>query len=145
MSEHATPTAQDNTTLELATEIISAYVSHNVVPVADLPNLISNVFGALTNAGTKKTEMVATEVEQKPAVSIRKSVNDDAITCLECGNNFKSLKRHLMTHHGQTPEEYRNKWKLAADYPMVAPAYANKRSELAKSSGLGQNRRKKAA
>jgi len=80
--------------------------------------------------------------KQKPAVSVRKSVQDDQITCLECGGSFKSLKRHLMTHHGLSPEEYREKWDLAADYPMVAPAYAEARSRLAKEMGLGQRRKR---
>lgn len=80
--------------------------------------------------------------KQKPAISVRKSVQDDQITCLECGGSFKSLKRHLMTHHSLSPEEYREKWDLAVDYPMVAPAYAEARSRLAKEMGLGQRRKR---
>jgi predicted transcriptional regulator len=80
--------------------------------------------------------------KQKPAVSVRKSVQDDQITCLECGGSFKSLKRHLTTHHSLSPEEYREKWDLPADYPMVAPAYAEARSRLAKEMGLGQRRKR---
>jgi len=94
-------------------------------------------------SNTSVPQPVAAVVEkQKPAVSVRKSVQDEQITCLECGGNFKSLKRHLMTHHNLAPEEYREKWDLPADYPMVAPAYAEARSRLAKEMGLGQRRKR---
>lgn len=129
--------------LELSTEIVSAYVSHNVVPAAELPELISNVYGAMAATQTEATE---TKEPLKPAVSVRKSITDDYLICLEDGKKFKSLKRHLRTHYGLSPEEYREKWGLPTDYPMVAPNYAAARSELAKKMGLGQRGgRRKAA
>ncbi len=127
--------------VELTAEIVAAYVGNHVVPVADLPNLIADVHAALNQ--THSPQPVALPVEKpKPAVSVRKSIQDDQITCLECGGSFKSLKRHLMTHHSLSPEEYREKWDLSADYPMVAPAYAEARSRLAKEMGLGQRRKR---
>ncbi len=129
--------------LELSTEIVSAYVSHNVVPAAELPELIANVYGAMS-----ATQSEAAEIKEplKPAVSVRRSITDDYLICLEDGKKFKSLKRHLRTHYGLSPEEYRDKWGLPADYPMVAPNYAAARSELAKKMGLGQRGgRRKAA
>ena len=129
--------------VELTAEIVAAYVSNHVVPVAELSTLIADVHSALN--GTNSPTPVAVAVEKpKPAVSVRKSVQDDQITCLECGGTFKSLKRHLMTHHTLSPEEYREKWDLPADYPMVAPAYAEARSRLAKEMGLGQRRKRRA-
>ena len=126
--------------VELTADIVAAYVGNNAVPTAELPNLISDVYNALANAmaGTKEKEVV----EEKPAVPVRRSVTPDAIICLEDGKKFKSLKRHLRTHHNMTPEEYREKWGLGADYPMVAPSYAEARSSLAKKMGLGQRRRR---
>lgn len=125
---------------ELTAEVVAAYVSNNVVQTADLPNLISEVHTALGLTGSVEAAPVE---KPKPAVPIRKSVHKDYIVCLEDGMKFKSLKRHLMTYHGQTPEEYREKWGLASDYPMVAPAYAEARSRLAKEMGLGQKRKGK--
>ena len=127
--------------VELTAEIVAAYVSNHVVPVSELPTLIGDVHNALNNTGAPAPVAAAVE-KPKPAVSVRKSVQDGQITCLECGGNFKSLKRHLMTHHNLSPEEYREKWDLAADYPMVAPAYAEARSRLAKEMGLGQRRKR---
>ena len=130
MTETAYGNAQD-LLVELTADIVAAYVSNHVVPVTELPGLISDVHTALS--GTSAPASVAVNVEkQKPAVSVRKSVQDDHIVCLECGGSFKSLKRHLTTHHSMTPEEYREKWDLPVDYPMVAPAYAEARSRLAK-------------
>ena len=127
--------------VELTAEIVAAYVGNHVVPVSDIATLIADVHTALS--GTNTPAVVAPVAEKpKPAVSVRKSVQDDQITCLECGGTFKSLKRHLMTHHGLSPEEYRDKWDLAMDYPMVAPAYAEARSRLAKEMGLGQRRKR---
>jgi len=123
---------------ELTAEVVAAYVSNNVIPTGDLPGLIAEVHSAL--GSTTTTESAPAE-KPKPAVPIRKSVQDDYIICLEDGMKFKSLKRHLMTYHGLTPEEYREKWGLPADYPMVAPAYARARSQLAKDMGLGQKRK----
>ncbi|MDO1581496.1 MucR family transcriptional regulator [Rhizobium oryzicola] len=129
--------------VELTADIVAAYVSNHVVPVGDLSNLISDVHAALSNT-TAPAPAVAQVEKPKPPVPIRKSIEDDYLICLEDGMKFKSLKRHLMTHYNMTPEEYREKWGLPADYPMVAPAYAEARSRLAKEMGLGQ-RRKRAA
>jgi predicted transcriptional regulator len=118
-------------------EIVAAYVSNNSLAPADLPALISSVFSALVNT-TPKAKSEPEPAPLVPAVPIKKSVSDDYITCLEDGKKFKSLKRHLMTHYNLTPEAYRIKWKLPADYPMVAPNYAAQRSALAKSIGLGR-------
>ncbi len=123
---------------ELTAEVVAAYVSNNVVQTSDLPGLIANVHSAL---GSTTGADGAPAEKPKPAVPIRKSVQHEYIICLEDGMKFKSLKRHLMTYHGLTPEEYREKWGLAADYPMVAPAYAEARSRLAKEMGLGQKRK----
>ncbi len=129
--------------LELSTEIVSAYVSHNVVPAAELPELIASVYGAMS---ATQSEAAETKEPLKPAVSVRRSITDDYLICLEDGKKFKSLKRHLRTHYGLSPEEYRDKWGLPSDYPMVAPNYAAARSELAKKMGLGQRGgRRKAA
>ncbi|MGF6172333.1 MucR family transcriptional regulator [Ensifer sp. 4252] len=128
--------------VELTAEIVSAYVSNHVVPAAELSTLIADVHLALNNTAAPAPVVVPVE-KPKPAVSVRKSVQDDQITCLECGGTFKSLKRHLMTHHSLSPEEYREKWDLPTDYPMVAPAYAEARSRLAKEMGLGQRRKRR--
>ena len=129
--------------IELSAEIVSAYVSKNSVPAADLPSLLNSVYAALTK--TAQTQKEEPKAELVPAVSVRKSVTPDAIICLEDGKSFKSLKRHLRTTYDMTPEQYRAKWNLPHDYPMVAPNYAKARSELAKTMGLGQQRRKKVA
>lgn len=127
--------------VELTADIVAAYVSNHVVPVSELPGLIADVHAAL-NVTSAPAPVVAAAEKPKPAVAVRKSVQDDQIICLECGGAFKSLKRHLMTHHSLNPEDYREKWDLPADYPMVAPAYAEARSRLAKEMGLGQRRRR---
>lgn len=130
----------DNTQIQLAAEIVAAYVSNNPVPPADLPGLIEAVYG--------KLESIALGAEQEvveaptPAVSIKKSITPDFIICLEDGKKFKSLKRHLRTKYDMSPEEYRAKWGLPSDYPMVAPNYAAARSQLAKAMGLGAQRSK---
>lgn len=126
--------------IELSADIVSAYVSNNSVPAADLPSLLQSVYAALTK--TAQGQQEEPKAELVPAVSVRKSVTPDAIICLEDGKSFKSLKRHLRTVYDMTPEQYRVKWNLPADYPMVAPNYAKARSELAKTMGLGQQRRK---
>jgi predicted transcriptional regulator len=126
--------------IELAADIVSAYVSNNSVPATDLPALISDVFNALQRVGSGVP--VAPSEPPKPAVPVKRSVNNDFIVCLEDGKKFKSLKRHLRTQYGLSPEEYREKWALPADYPMVAPNYAKARSNLAKQMGLGQQRRR---
>ena len=135
-----TQTAPDY--LEMAADIVSAFVSHNSLPASDLPALIGNVNHALRNLGSGASQPV--EAQKEPAVPIKKSVQPDFIVCLEDGKKFKSLKRHLRTVFNLTPEEYRAKWGLPPTYPMVAPNYAAARSELAKSMGLGQQRRRSA-
>lgn len=132
MSEDA-----DQKLLSLTAGIISAHVSNNTVPVAELGGLIHSVHASLSELGAPAA-LSAPQPEQKPAVSVRSSVKPDAIACLDCGRKFKTLKRHLATDHGITPAEYRARWKLPADYPMVAPAYAEARRTMAKKIGLGR-------
>ncbi|MEP6786638.1 MAG: MucR family transcriptional regulator [Sphingomonadales bacterium] len=128
------------TMITLTADIVAAHVSNNSVAVNDLPLLISNVHGALTAlTGPAPVEPAA---KQEPAVSIRASIKPDYVVCLEDGKKLKMLKRHLMTHYNLTPDQYRAKWGLPADYPMVAPNYAEQRRTLAKSIGLGTKRRK---
>ena len=126
----------DNDLIDLSTEIVSAYVSHNALSVTDLPKLIADVHTALV--GLRSGGSPEPLEELKPAVPVRKSVAADYIICLEDGKKFKSLKRHLRTHYDLSPEEYREKWGLPVDYPMVAPNYSATRSRLAKDNGLGR-------
>ena len=132
-------TEMQETLVTLTADIVAAHVSNNSVAVSDLPLLTQNVHGALTGLGGAAPEP---EVKQEPAVSVRASVKPDYIVCLEDGKKLKMLKRHLMTHYQMTPEQYRAKWNLPADYPMVAPNYAEQRRTLAKKIGLGTKRRK---
>ena len=129
-------TAESGNLTELVADIVGAYVSNNKVAVNELPGIISQVHSALqrTTAGAEAPQQEA----QQPAIAVRRSVNPDYIVCLEDGKKFKSLKRHLRTDHDMTPQEYRAKWGLKPDYPMVAPNYAASRSELAKKMGLGR-------
>jgi predicted transcriptional regulator len=128
--------------LEMTADIVSAYVGNNTVSAETLPSLIANIHAALSQVTTGPVEP---EPEPKePAVPIRKSIAPDYLICLEDGRKFKSLKRHLRTKYDMSPEEYRTKWGLAKDYPMVAPNYAKARSDLAKQMGLGQGGRKPA-
>jgi predicted transcriptional regulator len=120
----------------LTADIVSAYVAHNAITGDKLSEFIGSVYGALSRASAQGVE--PEKVELKPAVAIKKSVTPDYIICLEDGQKFKSLKRHLRSEYNMSPEEYREKWGLPHDYPMVAPAYAAMRSHLAKSMGLGQ-------
>jgi predicted transcriptional regulator len=129
--------------VELATDIVSAYVSHNSVQKSDLPELIRSVAAQLQAMQTPTLAPTVEAAPQTPAVAIKRSVGKDYIVCLEDGKKFKSLKRHLRTAYNMTPDQYRTKWSLPADYPMVAPNYAKARSQLAKSMGLGQSRRKR--
>jgi predicted transcriptional regulator len=123
--------------VELASQIVASYVANHQVPQADLPRLIDEVFRSL--AKTMGGEAPKEELhDTRPAVSVKKSITPDYLVCLEDGKKFKSLKRHLRTHYNLTPEQYREKWNLPADYPMVAPNYAVARSSLAKSMGLGR-------
>jgi predicted transcriptional regulator len=133
----------DNTStlMELTTSIVSAYVQHNSVPSAELPALIGQVHTALTRISGEHGEALGDA--PRPAIPVKKSIAPDYIICLEDGKKFKSLKRHLRTHYNLTPEQYREKWSLGSDYPMVAPNYAAARSHLAKQMGLGQQRRHK--
>lgn len=123
--------------IELTAEIVAAYVSNNPVPVAELPRLIASTHAAITGLSAGNT-VEQPEEKLVPAVPVRKSITPDFLICLEDGKKFKSLKRHLATHYDLTPDAYRQKWGLAADYPMVAPNYSASRSALAKSAGLGR-------
>ena len=124
--------------LSLTTEIVAAHVGHNRVAVSELGDLIAKVHGALSGLGAAPEPL--SEPELKPAVSVRASVKPDYIVCLEDGKRLTMLKRYLQTNFGMTPQQYRTKWKLPADYPMVAPNYADKRRTLAKAIGLGRKR-----
>src|SRR6187551_2407304 len=134
MEEMAENAAAEDTLLTLTADIVAAHVSNNSVAVNDLPNLIQNVHQALTGISGSSS---ASDEKPEPKVSIRSSIKPDHISCLECGKKQKMLKRHLMTNHEMTPNDYRQKWGLSADYPMVAPNYAEQRRTLAKSIGLG--------
>jgi len=137
--EELTMSETDEITLSLVAEIVSSYVSNNSLPASDLPTLISSVHGALSRANDGPQEApVETLV---PAIAIKKSVTPEYIICLEDGKKFKSLRRHLRTKYNMSPEDYRARWNLPADYPMVAPSYAQIRSNLAKQIGLGQKRK----
>jgi len=127
--------------LSLTTEIVAAHISNNTVSVGDLPQLINQVYSSLVNIGTPAS---STPMRPQPAVSIKKSVHPDYIVCLEDGKKLKMLKRHLKTAYNMTPAEYRERWNLPSDYPMVAPNYARQRSRLAKEIGLGTRRRTRA-
>jgi predicted transcriptional regulator len=127
--------------VELTASIVSAYVSNNATTAAEIPALISQIHAALVRVSGGSVEAVAEP--SKPAVSIKKSMTSDYLVCLEDGKRFKSLKRHLRTQYNMSPEQYREKWGLPADYPMVAPNYAVARSQLAKKMGLGQQRRRR--
>jgi len=132
-------TEMGDSLITLTADIVAAHVSNNSVAVSDLAVLIGNVHGALAGLGSP---VIAPDVKQEPAVSVRSSIKPDYIVCLEDGKKLKMLKRHLMTHYQMTPEQYRAKWNLPADYPMVAPNYAEQRRTLAKKIGLGTKRRK---
>ena len=127
--------------IELTAEIVSAYVSNNSVSAGDMPALISQVHQALVRVSGGHQEVTAEPL--RPAIAVKRSITPDHIVCLEDGKKFKSLKRHLRTQYNLTPEQYREKWALPPDYPMVAPNYAAARSQLAKQMGLGQQRRRR--
>ncbi|MGE3147949.1 MAG: MucR family transcriptional regulator [Pseudorhodoplanes sp.] len=137
MSDNAT----SGSLIAQTADIVSAYVSNNAVPVAEIPALINQVHAALMRVSRGHGDLPAEAL--KPAIAVRKSVMPDYIVCLEDGKKFKSLKRHLRTQYNMTPEQYRDKWGLPPDYPMVAPNYAEARSQLAKKMGLGQQRRRR--
>ena len=134
-------TSEAESYIELAADIVSAYVSNNSVPASDLPSLINEVHSVLVRVTLGS--VVPVIEAPKPAVPPKKSITNEFIVCLEDGRKFKSLKRHLRTQYNMSPDEYREKWGLAPDYPMVAPNYAKARSNLAKQMGLGQQRRRK--
>ncbi len=127
--------------IQLTANIVSAYVSNNTVPSAEIPNLIGQIHSALLRVSGGQTPSPAEPL--KPAVPLKRSITSDYLICLEDGKKFKSLKRHLRTQYKMTPEQYREKWGLPPDYPMVAPNYAAARSQLAKQMGLGQQRRRR--
>jgi predicted transcriptional regulator len=127
--------------VDLTASIVSAYVSNNATTAAEIPALISQIHAALVRVSSGGMEAAAEP--SKPAVSIKKSMTSEYLVCLEDGKRFKSLKRHLRTQYNMSPEQYREKWGLPADYPMVAPNYAVARSQLAKKMGLGQQRRRR--
>ena len=130
-----------NTLIDMTAEIVSAYVGNNEVSASELPKLVQNVYNSLNDVSKG---IAAADVEPaKPAVSVKRSITPDYIICLEDGKKFKSLKRHLRAHYDMTPDEYRAKWGLDKDYPMVAPNYAKARSALAKQMGLGQKGRRR--
>jgi predicted transcriptional regulator len=125
--------------IEMTADIVSAYVSRNPVAVTEIPTLIERVHAALAEIGVGRGLEQRTEL--RPAVPVKKSVTDDYIVCLEDGLKFKSLRRHLRSRYNMTPEQYREKWDLPPDYPMVSPNYARQRSDLARKSGLGRNKK----
>src|SRR5207245_9706518 len=127
--------------IALSADSVSAYVSNNTVSAGDIPSLISQIHSALMRVSAGQSD--AQPEPLKPAISVKKSITPDYLVCLEDGKKFKSLKRHLRTQYKMTPEQYREKWGLAPDYPMVAPNYAAARSQLAKQMGLGQQRRRR--
>jgi predicted transcriptional regulator len=137
MAEHS----GDSSYIELTAKIVSAYVSNNTVASAEIPQLIGQVYAALMRVSSGQATAPAEAL--KPAVPIKRSITAEHIVCLEDGKKFKSLKRHLRTQYDMTPEQYREKWGLPPDYPMVAPNYAAARSQLAKQMGLGQQRRRR--
>lgn len=138
-SEGNAPSQQD--LLEMTAEVAAAYVSNNVVPSDELPDLISRIHTALATAGSVEEE--PEPEKQKPAVSVRRSITPEHLICLEDGKKLKMLKRYLRTNYDMSPEEYRAKWNLPSDYPMVAPNYAQKRAEMAKAIGLGRGGRRR--
>jgi predicted transcriptional regulator len=131
----------ENSYIQLTANIVSAYVSNNTVSSAEIPNLISQVYSALTRVSNGQVPPPAEPM--KPAVPVKRSITAEYLVCLEDGKRFKSLKRHLRTQYKLTPDQYRAKWNLPPDYPMVAPNYAAARSQLAKQMGLGQQRRRR--
>ena len=136
--EGARETSSGAALTSIVGEIVAAYVSGNTLPSSELPALIRRVHEAVAGLGGAQAPV---ETAQRPAVAIKRSVSDDSVTCLECGVRHKMLRRHLMTSHGLTPRDYRAKWNLPADYPLIAPNYSTQRSELATKIGLGKRPR----
>ena len=138
MSESEQPAVTPTDMLALTCSMVAAYVSHNATPITDMPGLIRDTHAALTGIVALGPATTGPAEPLVPAVSVKKSITDDFIVCLENGKKFKSLKKHLASSYGMTAAEYRAKWGLPADYPMVAPNYAAKRSEIAKTINLGR-------
>lgn len=141
MTEENPKQIEQGDVLRMAVDIVSAYVGNNTIPAAQVPEVINTVFGSLTSLNGSQAENAGEP--PKPAVSIRSSIRPDYIVCLEDGKKLKMLKRHLRAAYNMTPDEYRSKWGLPADYPMVAPNYAAQRSEFAKQIGLGRKKTRK--
>lgn len=137
MSDQLRADVPDNALLQMTADIVSAYVSKNVLPAQQIPDVINTVYASLTGLNTQPREIPSEPL--KPAVPIRKSVTPEYIVCLEDGKKLKMLKRHLRSTYNMSPDEYRARWGLPADYPMVAPNYAAQRSEFAKRIGLGRS------
>jgi predicted transcriptional regulator len=140
--ENESDEATDQDKLRWSADIVAAFVSQNTLPAAGIPDLIQSVYDVLGNLGQDATPVRPIE-KQKPAVPVSKSVHDDYIVCLEDGKRLKMLKRYLRSRYDMSPEEYRRKWGLPPDYPMVAPAYAARRSDFAKQIGLGRGVRRR--
>ena len=136
MTQEVLENLPHNDVLQMTTQVVAAYVGHNSVGETQIPDVIKSVYASL--AGLTGQAELANKPRQKPAVSIKKSITADYLVCLEDGKKLKMLKRHLRTSYGLTPEEYRSKWGLGSDYPMVAPNYAKQRSAFAKKIGLGK-------
>lgn len=144
MTNHVTTTNTQVATselLNLTTEIVASYVSNNNIEASDLTDIVKTVYGTLTELATGRSTI--SSVRPEPAISVKKSISDDYIVCLEDGKKLKMLKRHLKSAYNMTPEQYRERWNLAPDYPMVAPSYARQRSQLAKNIGLGTRPRRR--
>jgi predicted transcriptional regulator len=136
MTQETMDNLQHTEVLQMTTQVVAAYVGHNSVGEAQIPDVIKSVYSSL--AGLNGHTELAAKAKQKPAVSVKKSITPDYLICLEDGKKLKMLKRHLRTSYGLSPEEYRAKWGLGSDYPMVAPNYAKQRSAFAKKIGLGK-------
>ena len=141
MTEEQTSTVDQEEILRMTTDIVASFLTHNSIPSENVPEMIKSIYSTMRSLSSKEEEKA--ETKQKPAVPVSKSVQDDYIVCLEDGKKLKMLKRHLKTAYNLTPEEYRERWGLPADYPMVAPSYAKHRSNLAKKIGLGTKPRRK--
>jgi predicted transcriptional regulator len=141
MSEENTKIIEQNEVLRMAVDIVSAYVGNNIVAADQVPEVITSVFSSLSSLDGNQSKHAAEP--PKPAISVRRSINPDYIVCLEDGKKLKMLKRHLRAAYNMTPDEYRTKWGLPSDYPMVAPNYASQRSEFAKKIGLGRKKGQK--
>lgn len=143
MTEEQTTSVDQEEILRMTTDIVASFLAHNSIPSENVPEMIKSIYSTMHSLSSKEEEKV--ETKQKPAVPVSKSVQDDYIVCLEDGKKLKMLKRYLRSQYDMSPEEYRRKWGLPADYPMVAPAYSRRRSQFAKDIGLGRGGRKKRA